>query len=448
MDINKIFPVFIFLIFIFLSKCDTTEPPDKGTLTLTLEDASCTEAWLTLNTENLQLPAGINIKRTDADGNSVSHISILSTQDSLLYIDSLLPNKTYTFKADLSSIQNPVSSNEITVTTMDTTSHNFTWQSWTFGEVGSSVLYDVAVIDENNIWAVGEINIADTSVNGYTTYNAVHWDGNEWSLKRIFFPTVCGSSNLTSYPAKAIFVFGDGKIWISSSGDKIAILENGIQINQFCLASNVSMSINKIWGKNSSDLYVVGNNGNIAHYNGSPAAAGWTRIESGTSLHIYDIWGEQNENGEYEILCVAAEHFVGPERKILSIKNNFVQEISTSNISIGSFYGVWFKTDRKYFVVGNGIYTKQNIANTDNWIALHNNLTPYYAYSIRGTAYNNIFICGSFGESLFFNGSSWTTFRNTPGFYDAEFYKADIKENIIVAAGYSGSKGFIAIGKR
>ena len=54
-------------------------------------------------------------------------------------------------------------SNELTVTTMDTTSHNFTWQSWTFGDIGSSVLYDVAIINENNIWAVGEINIADTS---------------------------------------------------------------------------------------------------------------------------------------------------------------------------------------------------------------------------------------------------------------------------------------------
>ncbi len=48
---------------------------------------------------------------------------------------------------------------------MDTTSHNFTFTSWTFGTVGSSTLYDVAIINENNIWAVGEIMIADTSQN-------------------------------------------------------------------------------------------------------------------------------------------------------------------------------------------------------------------------------------------------------------------------------------------
>src|SRR5690606_22312050 len=169
---------------------------------------------------------------------------------------------------------------------------------------------------------------------------------------------------------------------------------------------------------------------------------------SGTNLNIYDIWGEQTGDGEYEILCVAAEHFIGPERKILSIKNNSVQEVSTSNISVGSLYGVWFKAGRKYYVVGNGIYTKGNINNTNSWASLHNGLTPYYTYAIKGTAFNNIFICGSFGESLFFNGLSWTTFRNTPGFYDVEFYKADIKQSIIAAVGYNGSKGFVTIGKR
>ena len=69
---------------------------------------------------------------------------------------------------------------------MDTTSHNFTFEMITFGgQIGSSVLFDVAIINENNIWAVGEIWIADTSQLGYTKYNAVHWDGNSWELKRI-----------------------------------------------------------------------------------------------------------------------------------------------------------------------------------------------------------------------------------------------------------------------
>src|SRR5690606_27871446 len=210
----KIFGILFLTIIILFTTCNTTEPPPEDTrkLTLTFEDASCIEAWINITTENIQLPAAINIFIND----SLSHISILNTQDSLLYIDSLLPNKTYTIQSFIHSTnQAELSSNELSFTTMDTTSHNFTFETWTFGDIGSSVLFDVAIISEDNIWCVGEINIADTSVNGYTTYNAVHWNGSEWQLKRIFFPTVCGSSNLTSYPAKAIFVFDNDEVWIT-----------------------------------------------------------------------------------------------------------------------------------------------------------------------------------------------------------------------------------------
>ena len=92
---------YLAIVFIQFISCDTTEPPpeDKRKLTLSLEDKSCTEVWMQLTTENLQLPASVNILIND----SLSQISILSTKDSLLYIDSLLPNKTYTIQAFIQS---------------------------------------------------------------------------------------------------------------------------------------------------------------------------------------------------------------------------------------------------------------------------------------------------------------------------------------------------------
>ena len=68
----------------------------------------------------------------------------------------------------------------------DTTSHNFTWQSWTFGEIGTSRLYDVAIVDENNIWAVGEIYLLDSlGQPDPRAYNALHWDGIKFEIERI-----------------------------------------------------------------------------------------------------------------------------------------------------------------------------------------------------------------------------------------------------------------------
>ena len=86
-----------------------------------------------------------------------------------------------------------------------------------------------------------------------------------------------------------------------------------------------------------------------------------------------------------------------------------------------------FNLNRQYFVVGDGKYTKQNILDASSWDSSLSGLSSYYSYGIRGTSLNNIFICGSFGDALHFNGFSWKPYRNTPGFYDAEFYNLDVK---------------------
>ena len=125
----KIFSRLVLLVLTTLA-CNTTHPPppgEKPTLNLILEDVSCIEAWITLTTTNLQLPATITLKQNDETKSTI----ILCKADTLLYVDSLLPNTNYTFQ--VSSILHKESSNEVTTTTHDTISHNFTFETWTFG---------------------------------------------------------------------------------------------------------------------------------------------------------------------------------------------------------------------------------------------------------------------------------------------------------------------------
>ncbi|MEP0862715.1 MAG: glucosyl transferase, partial [Ignavibacterium sp.] len=288
--------VLIIQTLLFTAGCkQTTEPKLDAELTLELEDVSCTEAWIKLTTNNIQLPATINLLKN----NSISQVYVLSTQDSLLYIDSLLPNQTYKFKVVLNATNNPQpTTNELTVTTMDTTSHNFTWQTFTFGEpgAGSSTLYDVAIIDENNIWAVGEIYLLDSLGNpDPNAYNAVHWNGQQWELKRIpiYLP-----SGYPFYPViKSVFAFNSNDIWFEAG-----IHWDGNSFKQIPFNIQWSGNVNKLWGSSSEDLFAVGNNGNIAHWDGRK----WTKIESGTDLRINDIWGDYNEKtGKTEILAIA-----------------------------------------------------------------------------------------------------------------------------------------------
>ncbi|BDQ03915.1 glucosyl transferase [Ignavibacterium sp.] len=433
----------IIQLLLFATSCkQTTEPKLEAELKLELEDVSCTEAWIKLTTTNLQLPATMNLLQ---DGNLSETISLLSA-DTLLYVDSLLPNKTYKFQATIQlylpkagiqpfnhsgfPAEGRHSSNELTVTTMDTTSHDFTWQSWEFGQHSSSTLYDVAIIDENNIWAVGEIYMLDSLGNpDPNAYNAVHWDGTKWELKRIYFYTFCGQQSMGSYPAKSIFAFGPNDIWIGMDGSQVVRWNGQSQSEPIC----TPVSINKLWGSSSEDLYAVGNNGNIAHWDGVK----WTKIESGTDVDLLDVWGSVGEtiwacgyNSSYALTVLL--RYVGKN-------SNKVYEGSPNNQNnneyIGPISGVWSNSKFFTYVASWGKIYRQPDSNILNIKRVTPNFSDV-AFTIRGTAHNNIFISGQHSLIGHFNGVTYkeiTELKNQ----DRYLLKIDTKNKLLVAVGYS-----------
>jgi hypothetical protein len=149
-----------------------------------------------------------------------------------------LPNTTYKFDAVTYEDGKEVKSNPVTFTTLDTTSHNFTWQTFEFGQHSSSVLYDVAIIDENNIWAVGEIYMNDSLGNPDSKiYNAMHWNGNIWEPKRI--KTLFGG-NLITVPLAGIIAFSATDIWMVGSSP---IHGDGANWTMYDLRSTVSPNL-------------------------------------------------------------------------------------------------------------------------------------------------------------------------------------------------------------
>ena len=141
----------VFSLILLLQSCNSVEPPppNDSKINLTLEDAASVEVWIKLTTTNLQLPSDLTLKQNDQTRETI----ILVSSDTLLVIDSLLPNTTYNFQA--SSIQPQVTSNLLQVTTMDTTSHDIIWEVETVGNPGSFA-FDVAIITEDEIWALVE----------------------------------------------------------------------------------------------------------------------------------------------------------------------------------------------------------------------------------------------------------------------------------------------------
>ena len=291
-----------------INSCDTNEPPvEKAELLLKLEDVSCTEAWMTLTTANFQLPTSVTIKQNNQ---TLSTINLVKA-DTLLYIDSLTPNQTYRYQ--VSSIEHQVTSNEKSVTTMDTTSHDFTFETFTFGgNAGSCTLYDVAIIDENYIIAVGSIFLTDSlGQPDPQPYGAAIWDGQSWELKKLFYNT-----NIPVTP-RGIFVISPTEIYLASGS---IFKWDGSSSTVQMVFSRLSLpdpnaTIEKLWGSSGSSIYGVGNVGSIAHYNGQ----NWQRIESGTSTNINDVWGLVDKDGNEKIYCAVSFVYQPGDQKILTI---------------------------------------------------------------------------------------------------------------------------------
>jgi hypothetical protein len=429
---KKILTGFLFFISLFIISisCDSAEPPANILLTLKLEDVSCTEAWLQLKTANLQLLNNVTVFINDLKERTFN----LTTTDTLFYIDSLLPNQNYSFQ--LISFYNPedgIKSNKVNATTMDTTSHNFTWEFYEFGEHSSPSLYDVAIIDENNIWAVGEIAF-DDSLGNTTTYNAIHWDGQNWELKKI--------GGIGGWACHTLFAFSETDIWFEGNihwdGSNYTVHKNGWPL----MPNGDGWQVNKMWGSISNDLYAVGNYGNIAHYNGSS----WQKVNSGTLLPIQDIWGSTDPaTGDEQVLCIASSIYQNEGKKLLKIESSIANALPDADLS-WSLSSIWFKANRKYYIAGDGLYPSISLNNIwQRFIGL----PLIYKYCIRGNDYNNIAVCGAFGLLSHFNGYSWQNYggNELPSF-SGKYVSVAVTGNTIIAIGYSQSRAVIAMGKR
>jgi len=296
---RAIIGVLVITLGLLLRACDTSEPPNENqSINLILEDVSCIEAWIKLNTTNLQLPTAITLKQTNPTGETKSQILNLNTKDSLLYIDSLLPNQSYKFQTTIRSTNQ--SSNEINVTTLDTTSQNFTFEILEFGDgFESSYFNDVWIFNPDDIWVCGNVFTTDS-----TDGNLYHWNGSYWKAHRLNFVDMQGI-----WGVDTTIYLASGGLWIY---DRDTLIRQNIQGN-----FEPGQAVHRLWGSSKSNIYGVGPWGTIVYYNG----VRWTKIEFDTQWYFYDITGHPETGAAY---AVATNQF----------DDCVIVKIDNSNISI------------------------------------------------------------------------------------------------------------------
>jgi len=192
----------------------------------------------------------------------------------------------------------------------DSTTQNFTFETFEFGSGGeSSWLNDVWIFNENNIWAVGYIDVTSTS--GRT--NIVRWDGTKWG-------GFGGQFNSAGFDG--IWAADSNNIYFASG--VIRKYENGAikTIDLTNLSFSQGQAITKLWGSSTSNIWGVGPWGTIVHYDGSPSGAGWTKIDFDQQWRFNAITGS-NETG----VAYASANDENFNRILVKLENNTTEII-------------------------------------------------------------------------------------------------------------------------
>jgi hypothetical protein len=305
-----------------------------------------------------------------------------------------------------------------------TTSHDFVWTMYEFGEWSPSRLNDVAIISDTLAYAAGEIYLKDsTGQIDPSRYNAISWDGRTWDLKQI---TVSFRGSFVTPPLYGAFCLSASQIWMAASG--AVIYGDGHTWTLYdvrVITGFDTLSSTKCWGTSSASMYFVGRQGSFVFYNG----ASWQRIITGTTIELLDVWG--SADGKTVWTCGYSSDY--SQSVLLKISGQSVQQVWSRQGSITQPYGdlltsIWAK-DHLFLTSNYGVYRQ----GTSDTIGVQRVLsTTSFPFRIRGSAENNIAVAGDEGKIWHYNGATWKELYDSPG---VPLYSIAVSTNLIIAVG-------------
>jgi len=415
-------------------------PPDdtlKPAVSVQFLEASCTEAWLRLLTRNVSPPYTLTLLRND------SAVAIFSSPpaDTTVIDEGLVPSRTYTYRARLTSPSGlNLTGDPVQARTLDTTSHQFTSETTVFGQGDMSRFSDVAIVNDTLAYAVGEVYLRDSSgVLDPTRYNMARWNGATWRVQRV--PYNYQGQNFY-HPIQTVIAFGADDIWFAGNG---VVRWDGQQFLPMPIPLEVwgPYRVNRMWGPSGRDVYIVGEGGSIAHFDGST----WRRVESGTTLNIPDVWGGVNTlPGTTEVIAVASNFASNSGVKVLSLHPGSVEELPAAGVP-WRMSGGWCIPGRRYYLVGDGLMTKRMVEDTSAWSNLAPGLTQYYMRGIAGVGLNDIVVVGDFGNLLHFNGVRWRSLQHETAMTGI-YARVAMSHARVIAVGTDGGRAIVLHGVR
>jgi len=437
----------ILLLAISCKECPSEPKPEpEYNIYLSVEDVLCT--WVTLK---VTLPDSGKVNTFALERNDSTVATYTCYDDDTLIIDEgLIPDKDYSYTVRfLKDVKTKAESEPVTVHTLPTTSHDFIWEIDTLGNYGS-YLKDVWIVDENNIWVVGEIIVPDPDSSwngtGFETFNAAHWNGSHWNLSRFE----------RGAPLNSIWYFSENDIWASGG---VPIHWDGDNWDFYHLwdmgvLDHNDGGVEHIWASSPDDIYFVGRKGSIVHYNGST----FSKMESGTDIDLTDIYGYDRNH-----IWACGQDMASMKSIILRFDGSKWQTIyeryhpdGTSNLTdehpgSPAAYTLWVYPNSSilWFDGGTDIYQISQSLFPSTYTDL--NVYPQYPQlgfprRIRGNGNNDVFSVGD-NRAVHWNGQTWQAYEEILNNYrQREFDGLFVKDDFIVMVGNENSEIINTVG--
>jgi len=309
----------------------------------------------------------------------------------------------------------------------DTTSQNFTFETFEFGNgYATSYLHDVWIFNENNAWAVGYIQ-CDTVSNA----NILRWNGTKWYVDK-FQGQSSGIRGIWAIDTSHIYFAAGGiieykeenYIWHSLDG-----FSNG-------------QSIDHIWGSSGKNIWGVGKRGAIVRCDGTE----WKKVDFDTQWTFTRITGSEESGIAY---AVAHNHQF----------DSIILELKPSSQTI-----IYSREEESELPWGSGIfYLKDNylsLSHSDIWQLnlrtseyeiLKDLPISYILSSISGTSFNDLYYFGNGVEEgelmIHYNGIRYTKFIILEDDF-LMFNGSDAIKDFAVLVGFHNHKAYINMIRR
>jgi hypothetical protein len=280
----------------------------------------------------------------------------------------------------------------------------------------------------------------DVYVVGGAVYKST--DGKSW--KDVSPSDTKGNSLSGGLSGYSMFAFAEDDYWLVHSGIIFHVFGPQAQDYRFG-PSTVNGPLHTCWGTNSNDMYAVGDGGTILHFDGGS----WTKMPSGTTKDIGNIWGTSDQN-----IWAAGWNVHTNVAVLLHYDGTSWQEVTQPN-SADETIAVWTcDTSQAHNAYCSGSYFYHESGGNPWSVDTLGNSLGSGSYAglnvIRGNRANDIFVEGAGGYLAHWSGKSWITYKQFFNFYGGshDAYNLSVNGNTVCMVGVDGGAGWVVIGQR